>query len=800
MALAFFRRRQKMVVIIMAVLMVSFLVGYQGLSMIFRQDRGPGSQMVGRAVGGKVMVEDLKRARNEIQWLYALVGLGNPYREPQGQLTQEMIDMDVEFSFLRRNSEGPERLAYVLLLQEAEEAGVTVSELDIDAFLEQIGLSGEDYTNRIAEVRDSPGMTERHFRGLIAKWLLIHKTFVQASLNTPPSVTELRRLYRDSSEQIALRFVRLSAEDYLDDVPQEFSPAEIQQQFGSYANALPERYASSDSFGFGYQEPNRVAIAYLLVDREKLRRGIRPEDKSVRSYYRTHPEEFLRQAEQVGGPEQDSESQPASDSLEAPSEPKTFAEARAEIVQMLSDQLTDVRLEEVAGRALSAQARIASESASKVEPLDAVLDELIEEEAAEAALSRQIRDLWIDAEPLSQAMEKLAQSAGLTAISYPWGRHGMWEVSSEVKVTLNAEEPMTLGDALKEITRQVFAPASEGISGEVPGRSPQLQWVCCAGLDGALFVHGPVADTFPVSVQRTDLLDRRQLEEHPVLAVSSTSSRGGQRLSDLAFQAKEFQRAESAASGIEAGSNGPPMYVAGDTQGRLLWWLSQAVPAQKPTSITPAIRERIVADLRSRAAFAKVEQLAARLSKVAQESGLAAAAAEAGKETEETELFTRMVRVSPRGQMIQYAHMLGRLDMRTYLDAQTLQPHVYTWSRIVGIDLPTTNHGRYFMEKAFSLVPPDPDNPDAPADPSVQVFLNPSRREALLLERSDYRPAVIGDFEEEGASAIARSLVENRQWASMVQWFGLRSIQDRAGFMSETAPADEEADDGDDGS
>ena len=75
MALGFFRRRQKMVMIIMAVLMVAFLVGFQGFSMLL-SGRG-GSDSIGTILGGRVHIRtgDIRQASFDLNVQFVNVGL-----------------------------------------------------------------------------------------------------------------------------------------------------------------------------------------------------------------------------------------------------------------------------------------------------------------------------------------------------------------------------------------------------------------------------------------------------------------------------------------------------------------------------------------------------------------------------------------------------------------------------------------------------------------------------------------------------------------------------------------------------
>ena len=135
MAFAFFRRRQKLVVIIMAVLMISFLVGFQGFQLIF--SRNPAKRVLGSTTVGEIKVGDVNAARADVDML-AELGLGRP--NPMTGPTPH----DQAFAMLQAN-EGNVVPVYALLLQEAAHSGAAVLDQEIDSFFASQGYAGGDY-------------------------------------------------------------------------------------------------------------------------------------------------------------------------------------------------------------------------------------------------------------------------------------------------------------------------------------------------------------------------------------------------------------------------------------------------------------------------------------------------------------------------------------------------------------------------------------------------------------------------------------------------------------------------------
>ena len=125
MAFRFFRKRQKMVIIIMVALMVSFLVGVQGFNLFF--SKKPGERTIGTMGGEEVKAREWDRARSDIQLLQDYLALGGGLAMLRARPTE------IEFLHLVAN-EGHAPTAFALLLREAEEADFTVADAEIDGF------------------------------------------------------------------------------------------------------------------------------------------------------------------------------------------------------------------------------------------------------------------------------------------------------------------------------------------------------------------------------------------------------------------------------------------------------------------------------------------------------------------------------------------------------------------------------------------------------------------------------------------------------------------------------------------
>jgi len=450
--------------------------------------------------------------------------------------------------------------------------------------------------------------------------------------------------------------------------------------------------------------------------------------------------------------------------------------------------MTEQRMDSAANQVRSILAGIVSRRVSGPKDYQQVLARMVR--PADNVLNRALKKLDIQAEPLDKAMEKLAAAARIEGICYPWGSHGLYELSREVRVTLRPKAPITLREALAQITRQAFGPAAATSSpasqpASRPGGPPRLKWAMCRGFNDVLFPLGGDIEMFPLKIGDTPVMTRQELQGHEMLANCATAARGGSSLTDVAFQAREFLgKAPGRSTAIEVGKDGPRMVLTGPRRGRLIWRPLKAVAAHRPEKITPELRKQIVSDLRTRAAYDLAAARAKKIRAIAAEKGLAAAAKELKLETSESEMFARKGRFSPRQQLLQYAAYTRRISIQLFVQMAAMRPVVYMWDKAGDIELPTNEHSEHFMERAFSLAPDDINKPIAPgAKPAVVIFPLPAKRQVFVLERIGYEPAVVGDFDKEGRQQIARDQLQLQRWQSMQRWFNLSGAKARTGFM-----------------
>lgn len=755
MAFGFFRRRQKMVLIIMAVLMVSFLVGVQGFDQWTKSN--PANAVIGKMGDVKIKAIQLQQAREEMQSLESLGAFNTP-------------------DFLTMRSQSGET-GYMLLLAEAQKAGIRVSDSEVASLLDKVGKAsgGNGAADVYAKLpRDT---SHKMVNSAIAHWLMIQRNYQANVVLTPPSESDLKHLYRDLNEQINARMITVSADEFRDKVtpPDE---AGIKSQFETYRSTIAKSY-DKNPFGFGYRQPNRAAIQYLLVNQAVVERVTQPTLLQLQRYYRDHQAEF---------------------------NDKNFSDVREEIAAKLAGPAIASKIESVLSDAEKSANELANPNDLKASVYEQTRARMVLD--AKDILGRTLKEVRLD-DDLDKAIQKLAEQADLDAICYPWSAPGNIKIDPKVHVKLVADN-ITLGDALQKITDMVTMPQST--SQPKVASTPRLNWVSCRGFERAIF---PVGDKdlgmLPIVVGQSGLQDAEAMYANPLLGMAGTGTDERDRgtpLLQMVFTAKPFipKGEKGEAGAVKLGDFGPRMTTS---QGRMLWRLSEAKPSYEPTlqdlASDTALRARVIDDCRDEAAFKLAQARATELMQQAQSkpAGLQAVAAENKLKTEETKLFTRKIEQSPRSNYLQnvYVQILqrqmsgqalskeeeGYLWSQANLQASQYSPLQVVWQSIPGLTVPLQSQDtlRQMMEGAFRLAPKNPEPPYKNDKPAITMVDAKPLLKIAVMERIDYKPAVVGEFQAASPN-VAQSLVALQEFQSRGQWFNLDLIQKRVKYQPET--------------
>jgi len=782
MALGFFRKWQKSIIVIMVALMLIFLVGGTGMKVLCSQSGRDYPR--GKTKFGEISQGDAQRAEGDMQDLSRFL-----------QLDQRSF----EFIQLRQNqADAP--VAYALLLQEAVEAGREVGSDEIDAYLKDIGLEvGQTaYRKLLARVdRRKSGTTEPLLREALGRWLMVLRSYQAYKVTSPPSEIQLRKRFRDLNEKLMFRVVKVSADEYAKSVP-EPTDLQINKHFQQYRSSRPGVYAKDDSFGFGYAQPARAAVAYMLVNSDVIARVTRPKDKEVREYFRNNSTEFTKEV-------------PITPPTTLPGA-TTQPDVPMRKVQMDIDEAWDQVVERLSGRAAESRTeefiqQIQANIDAQLGPASADADlykkvyaRLIQSDSP-AALERMISSKDIESlrgKTLDRAIPALAAAAGLKAICYPWDTTGEFSVSKDVRVpeSLKADSGRTLAAVLEEITRLVFtaaqpAPTTKPAAGAdaVPASQyPKLQWTSCRGFNNVLFPLGTAEGMtlLPVTVGRTMLLSGRELSENEDLGMARSSRRGrGVALPVAAIKSKPLVP-------------GQIMYsFSGSGLRRILWQVIESRPAAVLDQPEGAVRKDVIADFRTIEGYKTLALRAAeQLAQKARTSSLEAAAKEAKLDATETAPVSRLTSQSQRDlvrrNIMQQAFMRGLpegVDIQEYMayiqqvadrEAVAYRPNDYVPSRIEGLDFKTPLAAKRFLDRVFELVPVDVDKPVIPGEPGPVITVPmPTERAHFVVQRIGYTPAVAADFAESDRTRLTEEALANTEWDARKEFFGYASIAAR---------------------
>jgi hypothetical protein len=788
MAFGFFRRRQKMVIIIMVILMVSFLVGYQGFEMVFNRNQDP---VIGRMADEKITHSMLVSADSDVKTME--------------RLEQKSTRLQAEFFPLMRDNraEHDSALAFVLLLTEAKKANVHVSsgevEASIDLLAKEWGAKNlpdgtVDRESFYAVMRDSQ-TPKPNIISALTHWLMIYKNFEANQLRVPPSQPELQRLYRDAHEKIAVRLVTLKAADFMDKV-REPGESDLQTLFQKYQkNIEGDVSTGGNEFGFGYVQPNRASVQYLLLRDSVVKRGSQPTDQAIKQYFLDNQAKYDRRKKQL-------------------------SEVKDEIAESLRDRVEKTHADSVLSQADSLiNAALPNSEPSK----NNVYEEVKAAMAlpADEVLATPLKDVHMDG-TVEQVISQLAKQAELNAIVYPYDVPGEVNIDSALHVTLD-EAQITLGEALQKITDKVMGPQGPASSASAKAAAPKIVWKMCKGFDGVIFPVGPGnLDLFPLQVGETGLKSPQDMSEDPIVGNASAGT-GGTRLWQVVFNSPVFKTANP--SSVTVGSIGQPMVSNAvdktgmrggqpQPQGTLLWRMSQAkvnyVPELKDLQTNPQLRAQVVKDWKDREAYGLALEEAKKITDSAKKQNLEAAikgddtAKKLKLKTQETKPFSRRLINLPQvaagrrvSQRVQFEMMMSgkqfseqevEQEIRRAISAN--MPQILSMPPLevdlgdpgAEMDLGASKLSvQQFIDSAFTLSPANVEPPYKDKAPVVLAELKLSR-EVAVMERSDFVPAVMGEYEGivtnpavAPASTLANLMVEQQEWQAQRLWFFMGS-------------------------
>ena len=756
MAFGFFRRNQKIVLVIMVLLMVAFLIPSALQSC---GQRGGQKRTIGYVKDDKITNGMIQSAKNQVDLLDRFL---RGQDESGRAISLLMFD---RFAAFHGGCDGALGLGWVLLGHEANEMGVRVTEAQVDALLRQFGLEGEAYRQRLVEIQKT-GASEKQFRGAVAAYLRIAGAFSVSRTTTPPSLTELRREFQDLVERIELAMVLLPAAKFTEDAPDP-TEEQIQQLFDEHREAMPNVWTNRTKFGFGYRLPDRAHVAYLLVARRAVERAADPPEDDMMEYWRLNRGKLMKVIKVPAPPPASRPAEPTTTTAPAPPKPAfvtrevpiaSYSEAMPQIREQLRRQTAQAKTFEL----LRIAKGLIEGFTDEADPYAKAADYMVT--TAEELLKRPIGKLPGDVLTAGEMVEVIEEAAGVKVI-FPFGTHEAYTIDKMVKVKpVDSAEKLTLGAVLAKLAEDVKLPA--------------VEWVTCRGFPNTIFPRKPV-NLVPILAGQSGLISLEALATDEILgeARAGANPRESMLLTVIVNGVKEFEKPGAEATPLIATGKdfSQAMYVGGPRGGRLLWRLMDAKPSETPQTITEPIRKQIIADIKTMHGYDQA--LAAAEEMLAELRGAATRPASEQDEGDVLEKLAeaRKLKVLQTGP---FARKIVTLDMMT--QAMSSRP-----SPVIGIGPDPA-----FLTEAFELVPADPAKPAT--DRPAAVVARPRQREVVLIQRTGYTPVTTSQFQDMRIPAqlqirgmtyqqvpipLLEVLRQRRMLRDLMTWFVLRGTQ-----------------------
>jgi hypothetical protein len=156
---------------------------------------------------------------------------------------------------------------WLLLAEEAERAGVVVTDQEVEEVLKQITdfAAMRGIPDMLDYLRTKEAITPPEVRRAIRRHLAIRHHSEHLGGSSIPSEPQLRHYARDTAEKVKIEYVALDAEKFINE-KQPVTDAELALQYSQYKDFV----AAEGKSDFGYKYPRRVKVQAIVADLSKL--------------------------------------------------------------------------------------------------------------------------------------------------------------------------------------------------------------------------------------------------------------------------------------------------------------------------------------------------------------------------------------------------------------------------------------------------------------------------------------------------------------------------------------------------
>lgn len=322
---------RKLMAIVVIVILFGFIGGGEVLELLARGGR---AFEVGRFAGNRrITTQQLSDAKEELE---LLTSLGIPQflrsqvrttppnlhglllgellfgeRKPDPELAEYMTRLAVsdQYRITEQDLTGiynktqPGPVYWLLLSQEAQEAGIVVSNARAAELLVNLlpHITGQTYSLMMQRFIQQ-GIPERQVLKAFAKLTAVMQyAQVVCSMGDVTS-QQVDHLISWDRETLDVNAVVLDAETFarLLDANSPVSDQELAQQLARYKGYYPGHVIDENPFGFGYKIPPRVQLEYLLLKVDQIAEGIsRPTRQQAEEYYHRNLQQMFTRTVQL---------------------------------------------------------------------------------------------------------------------------------------------------------------------------------------------------------------------------------------------------------------------------------------------------------------------------------------------------------------------------------------------------------------------------------------------------------------------------------------------------------------------
>ncbi len=191
---------------------------------------------------------------------------------------------------------GQKELYWFLLKREAAQAGCAFSNEQagrvLATIIPQISQGQYGASTLLQAIVDRAGVTEERILQTFADMLAV---LAYARAVTSPEDVTLNQMMNQVSRQketIDVEYVKFDASVFAASQPQP-AEEELLAHFEKYKKYFSDQLAEKNPSGFGYKQPDRLRLEYLVIKQDDVAKQIaEPTDEETSDYYQNHLNEF----------------------------------------------------------------------------------------------------------------------------------------------------------------------------------------------------------------------------------------------------------------------------------------------------------------------------------------------------------------------------------------------------------------------------------------------------------------------------------------------------------------------------